>query len=101
VFVVPGRRRSGVGRALKTVMMEHGRALGAERVEAFLSAANVASAELKLALGFRLRPSGPGDPPESRGLLVAEANLGAAPTFGRSAKVTVPLEAGSGADATR
>ena len=101
LFVLPGRRRSGVGRALKIAMMERGRALGATRVEAFLLAANTASAELNRSLGFRLRPWAPGDPAEAKGLMLAETDLAAPMDPHRPGTLAGPVDASVAADPVR
>ena len=78
LYVLPDRRRSGVGRSIKQALLDHARALGATRAEAYLLEANLASAELNRQMGFRLRPAGPDDPAESGGHMIAEADLGPA-----------------------
>ncbi len=87
LFVVPQRRRTGVGRALKEALLARARALGAVRAEAFLLAMNTASAELNRQLGFTLRPAGRDDPRESQGHLIAEGDIARvdAPTRGGAA----------------
>jgi GNAT superfamily N-acetyltransferase len=101
LFVVPGHRRSGIGRALKIAMMERGRALGATGVEAFLLATNTASAELNRSLGFRLRPWAPGDPTEAKGLMIAEMELAASADPHRPGTLASPVDASVAADPVR
>ena len=79
LFVLPDRRRAGVGRGLKEALLAHARSLGAERAEAFLLPTNTASAELNRQLGFHLRPATSDDPPEAQGHLIAEGDLEAPP----------------------
>ncbi|MCI4360928.1 MAG: GNAT family N-acetyltransferase [Thermoplasmata archaeon] len=79
LYVLPGRRRAGVGRSIKQALLDHARALGATRAEAFLLEVNRASAELNRQMGFQLRPAGAADPSEAGGHVIAETDLEPAP----------------------
>ena len=75
-YVLPEFRRKGLGRAIKSLLVEESRRLGARRAEALISPNNIASVRLNESLGFRIHPSEIRDrhPPHDR-FLLAEYDL--------------------------
>jgi ribosomal protein S18 acetylase RimI-like enzyme len=62
LYVVPGRRGRGLGRALMTAAIELARRQGADRMELGTSEDDVAARGLYESLGFGNREGGPGGP---------------------------------------
>jgi ribosomal protein S18 acetylase RimI-like enzyme len=62
LYVVPGRRGTGLGRALLDAALEHARARGADHIELNTSEADTAALRLYESSGFTNREGGPAGP---------------------------------------
>ena len=62
LYVVPGRRGTGLGRALLDAALEHARARGADHIELNTSEADTAALGLYESSGFTNREGGPAGP---------------------------------------
>jgi GNAT superfamily N-acetyltransferase len=75
-YVLPEERRKGLGRLLKSEMIEEARSLGAGRAQALILPGNLPSVRLNESLGFRIHPTETRDrhAPDQH-LLLAETDL--------------------------